>query len=305
MTLETIVLVLLFVAVFAGTLSIYYSLEKKAIRKRIDQFVDPSQVVSAEDSELVQTLVRFADPISKLSLPEEGWENSHLQKKFVNAGFRDASIPKLFFATKTLLTLILSFLAYALVGHDFARNPSNALFVIFLFLAIGYYLPNLLLNSLVAKRQEKIFDNLPDMTDLLLVCIESGLSFEQAFNRVAKEIKIKSVVLSEEMELVLIEIRSGFNRDKALKNFSLRTGIDEVESLVNMINQSERFGTSIGESLRVHSENTRLKRRQKAEETAAKIPLKLLFPLLICLMPAVFIVMLVPSFMQIKAAIAM
>lgn len=306
MTFEIITLILLFVAVFAGTISIFSTLEKKAVRKRIDQFVDHGkQKFNTEDSELVQTLVKFADPISKLSLPEEGWENSHLQKRFVNAGLRGVNTPKLFFAAKTLLTILLSILAYILFGQEFSKNPSNTFFFIFLFLAIGYYLPNIILNSLIEKRQSKILDNLPDMVDLLLVCIESGLSFEQAFARVSKEIKIKSEVLAEEMEMVLLEIRSGFTRDKALKNFALRTGVGEVESLVNMLNQSERFGTSVGDGLRVHSENTRTKRRQKAEETAAKIPLKLLFPLLMCLMPAIFIVMLVPSMMQIKEAIGM
>jgi tight adherence protein C len=111
----------------------------------------------------------------------------------------------------------------------------------------------------------------------------------------------KSQLFSQEIELLMMEIRSGFTRERALRNLALRTGVEEVDLLATMVNQSERFGTSIGDSLRVYADTARTKRRQKAEEAAAKIALKLLFPLLVCLMPAMFVVLLVPSLMQIKA----
>ena len=125
--------------------------------------------------------------------------------------------------------------------------------------------------------------------------MEAGLSFDQALGKVATEIKIKSEVLGQELELVLMEVRSGFTRERALKNLALRSGVEEIDSLATMVIQSERFGTSIGDALRVHSESARTVRRQKAEETAAKIALKFLFPLIFCLMPALFIVMLGPA----------
>ena len=112
----------------------------------------------------------------------------------------------------------------------------------------------------------------------------------------------KSEVLSQELELLIIEVRSGFSRERALRNLALRTGVEEIDGLATMVIQSERFGTSIGDALRIYADTARTKRRQRAEETASKIALKLLFPLLICLMPAIFVVLLVPSLMQLKEA---
>ncbi|MBC7756707.1 MAG: type II secretion system F family protein, partial [Bdellovibrio sp.] len=139
-------------------------------------------------------------------------------------------------------------------------------------------------------------------TDLLIICMEAGLSFDQALAKVASEIKLKSEILSQELELLLMEVRSGFTRERALRNLALRTGVEEIDGLATMVIQSERFGTSIGDALRIHAETARTKRRQKAEETASKIALKLLFPLLFFLMPAIFIVLLTPALMQLKAA---
>ena len=139
---------------------------------------------------------------------------------------------------------------------------------------------------------------------MLTVCVEAGLSLERAFVKVAGEIHIKSVTLAQELQIVLMEMRAGFTKEKALRNFALRSGVDDVDTLVAMLIQSERFGTSVGDSLRVYSENLRNKRRTMAEECAAKIGLKLLFPLIFCIFPTLLMVLLGPAAMQLSRTLA-
>jgi tight adherence protein C len=164
---------------------------------------------------------------------------------------------------------------------------------------IGYYLPQVLLSRTVEKRQLEIVEAFPDALDLLTVCVEAGLSLDSALAKVSEEIHIKSAVLSQELQLVMMEIRTGFAKEKALRNLALRTGVEDIDTLVAMLIQSERFGTSVAESLRVHSDNLRTKRRLRAEEAAAKIALKLLFPLIFFIFPSLLVVLMGPAMIQI------
>ena len=303
-TQEILFLILVFIAVFSILSLIIYKLNIDPARKRASSFSIDVQS-NTGSSEFISTLVRVIDPISRLALPSEGWDKSPLQLKFVNAGWRTADAPKLYFAIKSILTISFPTIAYFFLDKSIqAENASGTLFILILFAALGYYLPNIVLAKIVKKRQQEIVETLPDATDLLIICMEAGLSFDQALAKVASEIKLKSEILSQELELLLMEVRSGFTRERALRNLALRTGVEEIDGLATMVIQSERFGTSIGDALRIHADTARTKRRQKAEETASKIALKLLFPLLICLMPAIFIVLLVPSLMQIKEALS-
>ena len=299
---EILFLVLLFIAVFSMLSLVIYKVSIDPARKRASSFAVDQQNGSA-NSEFISTLVKVVDPISRLALPSEGWDKSPLQLKFVNAGWRTADAPKLYFGIKSLLTISFPIICYFFLDKSIqAENVSGTLFIIIAFAALGYYLPNIVLSKIVKKRQLDIVETLPDATDLLIICMEAGLSFDQALSKVASEIKLKSEVLSQELELLLIEVRSGFSRERALRNLALRTGVEEIDGLATMVIQSERFGTSIGDALRIHADTARTKRRQRAEETASKIALKLLFPLLFCLMPAIFVVLLVPSLMQLKEA---
>jgi len=133
----------------------------------------------------------------------------------------------------------------------------------------------------------------------MTVCVEAGLGTEAALNRVAEDIQLKSPVLSEELRLVNLELRAGADRERALRNLAMRTGVDEVDGFVTMLSQAERFGTSIAASLRVHADMLRTRRRQRAEEAAAKIALKLLFPLIFCIFPSLLVVLLGPAMIQI------
>ena len=298
---EVLFLSFLFIAVFTLFLIGISFFNSIGFKKRIRQLQGRTEEEVEKDSALVSSLVRIVDPISKLSLPSEGWETSPIFVSFLNAGWRSPNTPKLYFGIKTLLTFSLPIIAYLFIDRSVqADEPETLVFILCVAAAFGYYLPNIVMAKVKKKRQQEIINNLPDATDLLLICVEAGLSFDQALSRVASEIKIKSEAISEELSLVILEMRAGFNRPRALKNLALRTGVEQIDLLATMINQSERFGTSIGDSLRVYADTARTKRRQKAEEQAAKIAVKLIFPLMFCLFPCMFIVLLVPSLVNIQ-----
>ncbi len=263
-----------------------------SVRARLPGGVAPS---AAPGAGWVERVAKVAQPFSKLSVQEEGWEKSMLRTRFMNAGWRNANAPVLYFAAKTVLALGLP-VALVLLASAFPGSGRRyLLLVLFGGAALGYYLPNVVLARSAQRRQRDIFENVPDALDLLTVCVEAGLSLERALVKVATEIGIKSVVLAQELQLVLMEMRAGFSKEKALRNLALRSGVEDVDTLVAMLIQSERFGTSMGDALRVHSENLRGKRRLLAEEAAAKIALKLLFPLVFCIFPALMMVLLGPA----------
>jgi tight adherence protein C len=271
-----------------------------ALRARLTRFMGRADQAQAERSGWIERIARAAKPLTKLSVPDEGWEKSALRTRFMNAGWRNPAAPTLYFASKTALALGLP----ALAGIVLAFMPApvadaGMLFLLLLAATCGYYLPNTILDRFVKRRKRDIFENIPDALDLLTVCVEAGLSLERAFVKVAAEIHIKSVTLGQELQLVLMEMRAGFSKERALRNFALRVGLDDIDSLVAMLIQSERFGTSIGDALRVYSETLRGKRRIVAEEAAAKIGLKLLFPLIFCIFPTLLLVLLGPAGIQI------
>ncbi len=161
--------------------------------------------------------------------------------------------------------------------------------------AAGYMLPALMLARLAKRRQHRIRLSLPDALDLLVVSVEAGLGLDQAIQRVAEELAYAHPELSDDLRLINLELRAGTARSEALHNLAERTGVDDVSSLVAMLVQTDKFGTSVAQSLRVHSETLRTKRRQRAEEAAAKTGVKMVFPLVICIFPAVWVVTIGPA----------
>jgi tight adherence protein C len=271
-----------------------------AMRQRLAGFMRKSEASALETGGWVEKVAKVAQPFSKLSLPEEGWEKSTLRTRFMNAGWRNPAAATLYFAAKTLLALLSpALLAVAMAGSLPAMPAQRLLLMLLAVATLGYYLPNMVLARIAKSRQRDIFETIPDALDLLTVCVEAGLSLERAMIKVAAEIHIKSIVLAQELQLVLMEMRAGFTKEKALRNFALRSGVEDVDTLVAMLIQSERFGTSMGASLRVHSDNLRQKRRLMAEEAAAKIGLKLMFPLIFCIFPTLLMVLLGPACIQI------
>jgi tight adherence protein C len=152
----------------------------------------------------------------------------------------------------------------------------------------------------IAYRKREIFESFPDALDLIIVCVEAGLGLDAALARVGEEMHMRSPILGEELHLINLELRAGSSRERALRNLALRTGVEDIDTLVAMLVQSDRFGTSVADSLRVHADGLRTKRRLRAEEAAAKIAVKLLFPLIFLIFPSMLLVLLGPAFISIN-----
>jgi tight adherence protein C len=291
-------LIVVFIAVFGGVVLAIRLFTANPVKDRLEALHDRSQV-TRKSSVWIESIVNLAAPLARLSLPTEGWENSPVRMRFINAGWRTPSTPALFFAGKTGLAVLLPLIVFLYMSSKAIATDRNAE-MLWMIVAggLGYYLPNLVLNHVVKTRQRDIFESFPDALDLMTVCVEAGLAMDAALARVANEIGLKSLVLAEEMQLVTLELRAGSAKEKALRNLALRTGVEDVDALVTMLIQADRFGTSIADSLRVQSEQLRTKRRQRAEEQAAKISLKLLFPLIFFIFPSLLVVLLGPAMLN-------
>lgn len=249
-------------------------------------------------------VVKVVAPFAKLSTPSGDWDASPFRLKFIHAGIRHPKAPHVFFGLKTLLPLL-----FALPVFFFLRGMQDISTlmlstVAFCAAAVGCYLPNIALHLAAKGRLREIFDNFPDAADLMLVCVEAGLGLDAALTRVAEELLGKSETLAEELQLTNLEIRAGSTREKALRNLSLRTGVEELNSFATMLIQADKFGTSVGDSLRVFSEDLRHKRQIRAEELAAKVPTKMLFPLVMFIFPSIIMVVLGPAIIQIVRHLA-
>lgn len=300
-TTQLIYLGLVFLAVFAVSMLILSHFGPRLVQQRLDKHASSGEaVMSQAEPAWVPHVVKLSSPIAKLLLPAEGWEESKLRIRFMNAGYRTSSAPVLYFAAKAILTFVLPGLLLLYAGTAKTEfSPNTFILMLVVSAAIGYFLPNAILAHKIQLRKREIFESFPDAIDLMTVCVEAGLGLDAALSRVGEEMHLTSPTLAEELHLVNLELRAGSTRERALRNLALRTGVDEVDMLVAMLVQADRFGTSVADSLRVHSDSLRTKRRQRAEEAAARIPVKLLFPLIFCIFPSMLLVLLGPAFISI------
>jgi tight adherence protein C len=216
-------------------------------------------------------------------IPKSPKEMGRLQKRLANAGFHGAKALTIYAAAEVGLALAGFFSVFFVFGRSGLILAGALGF-------IGYLLPNFYLERLGFLRRKQIRNGLPDALDLLIVCVEAGLGIDQAILKAGDELGIAYPALSEELRMINIETRAGKPRLDAFRNFAKRTQVDDVRSLVAMLVQTDRFGTSIAQALRTFAEVARTKRRQRAEEKAAKLGVKLVFPLVFCLFPAFFVV---------------
>jgi len=294
-----LILAVIFISVASLSAWLVSWLTHSRIRQRIADTMSGHQALSSSHR-WRERLASVIQPLAKLSLPAEGWEQSPIRIAFINAGWRHHAAPTIFFGIKSLLAFVLPTLLILLSGERIlAAGTGTLLIYVVVAAAVGYYLPNLVLRQQIAHRQREVFESFPDALDLLIICIEAGMGLDQAIAKVAAEIDIKSKVLAQELSLVLIELRSGFSREVALRHLALRTGVEDIDLLVAMMIQADRFGTSMGDSLRVHADNLRTKRQQRAEEAAAKIAVKLLMPLIFMIFPTLMLVLVGPAVIQI------
>ncbi|MDP1549288.1 MAG: type II secretion system F family protein [Nitrosomonas sp.] len=299
--IQMIYLVIIFITVSGVAFILIWLLIPRTTQARLDQIASENAGITKTGlDQWEQSINRLTSPFATLSLPSEGWENSLLRIRFMHAGYRSKSVPYFYFGGKTILALILPAFFFIFVVISRLELGTNSLVFFFLALSsLGYYLPNIILARMIALRQRDLFENVPDALDLMTVCVEAGLGMDAAMNKVGEEMYVKCRPLAEELHLVNLEMRAGRNREDALRNLALRTGVEEIEGLVAMLVQADRFGTSIAASLRVHSDMLRTKRRLRAEEAAAKIALKLLFPLIFFIFPSLLLVLLGPAMIQV------
>ncbi len=226
-------------------------------------------------------------------VPKSPKDMSRIRRMLSTAGYRSTLALTVFTASELLLPLALGLGMIAFRGVARGGWLLAAIAVV-----LGYFLPSLWLMRETANRQKQIRNGLPDALDLFIVCIEAGSSIDQAILKSSDELEISHPALADELRLVITETRAGKPRLEAFKNFAARTKVDDVRSLTAMLIQTDRFGTSIAQALRTHAETSRTKRRQRAEEKAAKIGVKLVFPLVFFLFPALYVAILGPAVIE-------
>ena len=225
---------------------------------------------------------------------------SNLRKRFLTAGIRHPGAPGIFWGARVLFAVLLPALVFfGVLVADHKLMPLHVLLILLAVAAVGFYLPEVILDLRIRWRKEQIVRGFPDALDLLVVCVEAGMGIDAAINRVAEEIRLSSPVLSDEFRLLNLELRAGKARADALRNLGTRTDVEEVRSFATLLIQTDRFGTSVAQALRVHSDAMRTQRYHKAEELAAKLPVKLMFPLILFIFPAIIVVIVGPAAIQI------
>ena len=225
----------------------------------------------------------------------EGDTPSAMRLRFGHAGWRSPVALQIYFICKTLLTVLLPTLAWSVLNaQGWPANPMLRMALVIAAAALGYYLPNAVLKLRIQRRQLELLHAFPDALDLLRLCVQAGLGLDAAIERVGREMRHARPVLSEEFALTGLALRAGSSRAEALRNLSQRVGLQDIDALVSMLIQADRFGTSVSESLAVHADALRTQRRLRAEEAAAKLPVKLLIPLIFCVFPSLLTVLLGP-----------
>lgn len=240
-----------------------------------------------------------AQPIDKLI------DYTKLRPVFLKAGVHRENARAVYWGAKLLLAFFPAFLVflYRVLIPGAPISAAQMVTILTMLAILGYYMPDLWLRFKIARRKEIILNGFPDALDLLVVCVEAGMGLDSAINRVAKEIELDNKVLSGELKLYNLEMRAGKVRKDALRNLAMRTDLDEVNNLATLLIQTDKFGTSVGQALKVYSDTMRVQRYQRAEERAAKIPVKLIFPLILFIFPSLFVAILGPAVINIYEVI--
>ena len=292
---------LIFVAVYLFMFGLYLSAqgytEKREFKKRlggIEGDIEQTNITETPPEE--SRFLHFLGTLGRFLAPKKEGNISEMRRLFIRAGYRSPKALPLFFGLKVLLAL--SLFGATFVGKLFfwqRISPANFTYISIILAIVGFYLPNLWIKFRISSRKEKIQRGLPDALDLMVVCVEAGSGLDSALNRTAEEMKKANSVLAEELGLVNLEIRAGKPRQEALKNLALRTDLEDLSNLTTLLIQTERFGTSIAQALRVHADFMRTRRFQRAEELAQKMPIKLIFPLALFILPMFFLMTLGPA----------
>jgi len=289
MGLAAVSFIVVFLLVASGGLILFY---REAMIQRISAVISPQQKQASFRDTIEQTGVSLSNMLEHFEriVPKSNAEISVVRQRLIRAGYRSDSAVNLFYGAKVLVPIVLCLLAFVTgVGH---YSPFFAYLVA---IGLGFLLPDFWLGNRISSRQTRIRLGLPDVLDLLVICVEAGLSMDQAVARTAEELSLAHPAICDELAIVVLEQRAGCPRADAWRHLAERTNVENVRNLVSVLIQSEKFGTSIAKTLRVHSDTLRTQRRQRVEEQAAKTTVKLVFPLVFFIFPSLFLVTLGPA----------
>jgi tight adherence protein C len=288
MGLLVLMFCILFLLFVCGGLLLFY---RGSMLQRITDVINPRSKPKTLASTIQQTGVSLSSVMERVQqlLPKSQAEMSVIAQRLTRAGYREEDAAKISYGCKVVAPLVLAGLAW--ISGAAAFNP---MMVYVLSLVLGFMLPDFWLQRKIATRKKKIRRGLPDVLDLLIICIEAGLSMDQATSRSAEELEKAQPELCDELHMVVLEQRAGRPRADAWKHFADRTDEDSVRNLVSMLVQAEQFGTSVARTLRVQSDTLRAQRVQAVEEMAAKTSVKMVFPLVLCIFPSLFLVIVGP-----------
>ena len=301
MLLPVLMSVLIFAAVSVAAYAVYAGVgaDKNPVAARLQQ-LRQSSATSVGYGRRPPVLLKLIAALGGFMPAKDGTDA--LRTGLVRAGYRGGEAPLVFMGTKLLMAAAVP-VAWSAISYFTGRPVASAFSWSILLAVVGFYTPTWFLAYRQRKRHDEVRSALPDALDLMVVCVESGLGMSAAIQRVGMEMRIASPVLSEELLLVNHEMQSGISRIDSLRNLAERTGVDDVYALVAMLIQTDRLGTSIAQSLRSHAESMRTRRRQRAEQLARKASIKLVFPLVFLIFPALFVVILGPAGIQLMKAL--
>jgi tight adherence protein C len=300
------ILILMFLAIVSMVLAIAFIIRRHQdnAQKRLGKLVgkEGSSISGAEAPRLLGTkqntlAARISKPLHKLSSIDKRSVRQKMHLRLIKAGYRSDQAIYNYLAAKILCPII--YVGIFMISRMVYKFQTEVILSIIVLLVLGFFTPSLWVFLMTKTRQEKILKGLPDAMDLMVVCVESGLGIDMTFKRVGDEMRPICKDLSDEFTLTTLEIRAGMSREDAYKNMNLRIGLSEINSLMVLLSQTSHFGTSLAKALRVHADGMRIKRRQIAEETAAKSAVKLVFPLVLFIFPAIFVVLVGPGALKI------
>jgi len=295
-----VIVVAVIIFVFVSGLSIIFMGVTDPIRRRLGMINESEP----DRGTLALKIATAIGPVAAFVLPKEELERNKVKRDLYRAGYHSPQALQIFYALKAVLAIALAAITLLVSRFMPSADTQNVIIYVAIASAVGLLAPNYVLSKSLERQLRLLRNGFPDALDLLVVCVESGLGLGPALQRVADEINVSHPELSTELATVNAEMRAGVQREKALKNLSERTGLPDIRGLVALLVQSMRFGTSVADALRIYSEEFRDKRMQAAEELAAKIGTKMIFPLVLCMFPVFFVVAVGPAALRIIDAFA-
>jgi tight adherence protein C len=279
-----------------GILSYYGS--RRLVRDRFKKVNSDSMplIYREETSDFKKRFLGWISSLGKFAMDDKE-DGIKIHSELTQAGVRHPKGMAIYFGIRILVAILPSLL-YLLANIMDGRLATGNLMICFMIAGGGFYITPYFLRFVIRRRQDRIDKALPDVLDLLIICMEAGLSLQATINRVSDEVRAICLDLFKELQITNAELRTGINREVALRNMGERTGVQNLKALVGLMIQSDRMGASIVQSLRTHASFLRVQRAQRAEEMAAKMPVKILFPMLLFIFPAIFIVVLGPAIIK-------